>query len=583
MDLLNVFSFMGGVALFLFGMHLMGDAIRRQAGGKFRSVLEKLTSSRLRGLLLGTGVAAVIQSSSAVSVMVLGFINSGIMDLESALSLIMGANIGTCVTAWLLSLNSISGGTALLKLISPSSFVPVLALVGACLQLFSHNNRRKDAGLILLGFSVLMYGMDHMSEALAPFTDSGAFQSMITLFSNPFMGLLLGFAMTALTQSSSASVGILQAVSAAADIRFRTAFPIILGINVGATIIVLVSSVGGNKDSKRAALLSFLYNLIGAIVFLPLWLLTDRLVPVDISGAAMGYVSVAISHTAYKSLLAALLLPFVRQLCRLSRLLIPADQNENRFQLLDERFLQTPAVAVGWCQELANDMALMTRDALDQAMELAVNYDEREARTVIASEEACDMYEDKLGSYIVKLSQTRLADRDSRSVTKILHCLSDMERISDHAVSIVKAGQEMKNKGLEFSPVALEDLQRIIDPVREIVSITINAFLNDDSELAGNVEPLEQVVDMLITQVKDRHVARLQGGECTILRGFIFSDLLTNLSRVSDHCSNIAVCVIEMQHDSFDTHEYLNAKKTSDKDFDRMFGKYADKYGFKDR
>ncbi len=574
---------MGGVALFLFGMHLMGDAIRRQAGGKFRGVLENLTSSRLRGLLLGTGVAAMIQSSSAVSVMVLGFINSGIMDLESALSLIMGANIGTCITAWLLSLNSISGGTTLLELLSPSSFVPVLALIGACLQLFAHRDRHKDAGLILLGFSVLMYGMDHMSAALAPFTDSGTFQRMITLFSNPFMGLLLGFAMTALTQSSSASVGILQAVSAAADIRFRTAFPIILGINIGATIIVLISSVGGNKDSKRAALLSLLYNLIGAVIFLPLWLLVDKLLPVDISGVSMGYIRVAISHTAYKALLAVLLLPFIRQLCSLSRRLIPTDRDENRFQLLDERFLQTPAVAVGWCQELANDMALMTREALDQAMELAINYDERAARAVIASEEACDMYEDKLGSYMVKLSQTRMADRDGRTVSKILHCLSDMERISDHAVSIVKAGQEMRDKGLEFSPVALEDLHRVIDPVREIMSITINAFLNDDSELAGNVEPLEQVVDMLIAQVKIRHVARLQSGECTILRGFIFSDLLTSLSRVSDHCSNIAVCVIEMQRDSFDTHEYLNAVKSSDRDFDRMFGKYAEKYGFNDK
>ncbi len=582
MDFFRVLSFLGGVALFLYGMHVMGNAIRRRAGGKFRGVLQNLTSNKWKGLLLGTGVTAVIQSSSAASVMVLGFINSGIMDLESSISLIMGANIGTCATAWILSLNSINGSSFLLQLLTPASFVPVLALIGAVLQMFSRNDKHRDVGLILLGFAVLMYGMDHMSTALEPLTSSQGFRDMMVIVGNPAVGVLLGFLLAAATQSSSASVGILQAVSAAADIRFATAYPIILGINVGATVIVMLSSVGGNKDSKRAGFIAFLYNLIGVVIFLPLWLLLENAFGLGLADWRMGYVSIAVVHTLYKCLLAAIELPFSGQLCRLSRLVIRADENENRFQLLDERFLNTPAVAVAWCQELANDMALMTRDAIDRALEQAVCYDERASRSVLESEETCDMYEDKLGSYMVKLSQTRMTDGDRREVTKILHCLSDLERISDHAVSIVRAGQEMNDKGLVFSDVGLNDLHHVVDPVREIVGITVNAFLHDDRELASSVEPLEQVVDMLIAQVKARHVARLQSGECTILRGFVFSDLLTSLSRISDHCSNIAVCVIEMQRDSFDTHQYLNRVKSSDGDFSRMFEKYADRYGFSD-
>lgn len=579
MDFFEMLSFVGGVALFLYGMQVMGEAIRRQAGGRFKVVLQKLTSNKWWALLLGTGVTALIQSSSASCVMVLGFINSGLMDLGSSIGLIMGANIGTCATAWILSLNSISGTGTFFRFFTPDTFVPILALVGAAIQMISHDDKTKDIGLVMLGFSVLMYGMDHMSEALKPITSSDGFRNIITIFSNPFLGVAAGFVLAAVTQSSSSSVGILQAISAAADIRFATAFPIILGINIGAMVIVLLSSVGGNRDARRAALIAILYNAVGAVVFLPLWLLAERF-GLGLANIRMGYVSIAVTHTVYKTLLAFVMLPFDRQIVSISRFLIHSNETENRFQLLDERFLHTPSVAVAWCEELANDMALLTRTAVDQALEVVENFEEKKIVAIHDAEEQCDIYEDKLGSYMVKLSQKQMTDSDSRTAGKILHCLNDLERISDHAVSLAKASKELHEKDLVFSSIGYDDLLHVVNPVREIVSITMNAFLRNDVELAADVEPLEQVVDMLIGQVKARHVARLQTGECTIMRGFIFSDMLTDLSRISDHCSNIAACIIEMRTDSLDTHEYLNKIKSGDQNYSVLFDKYATKYGF---
>ena len=579
MAFLHILSFAGGAALFLYGMRLMGDAVRRQAGTRFRDVLRMLTSNKWRAALVGTGVTAVIQSSSAVSIMVLGFVNSGIMDLESAVSLVIGANMGTCATSWLTSLNGLRGGQ-LLRLLSPEAFVPVLALTGVLLQMFSRHERRRNAGLIALGFSLLMYGMEHMSGALAPLTESQNFRRLLVLFSHPALGVALGFFLAAATQSSSAAIGILQAVAAAADIRFATAFPVVLGINAGAAVIVMLAAAGGNRNARRVGLAAFLLNTVGAAVFLVLWLLTERLFPVSLGELPMDYLSLAATHTVYKFLLAALALPLLDRICGLTRRILPPDGSEDRFQLLDDRFLETPAVAVAWCRELADDMVLMAQDAVSQALEQVEHFEESRERSIGESEEKCDMYEDKLGSYMVKLSQKRMADGDSREAFKILHCLGDVERISDHAVSIARAGREICKKGLDFPAATMDDLRHVTAPVQEIVKITAESFLRNDCAMARRVEPLEQVVDMIIEQVKARHIARLQSGECTILRGFVFSDLLTDLSRISDHCSNIAACVIGMSSDSLDTHRYLNALKAGDRNFETMLEGYAREYGF---
>ncbi len=580
MNLFSMLSFLGGVALFLFGMRIMGDAIRRQAGGKFKEVLQRLTSNPWKGLLLGTGVTALIQSSSAACVIVLGFLNSGLMTLQSSLSLIYGANIGTCATAWLLALKALTGdGNIWLQLINPDNFVPVLALVGAILQMFSKSERKKDYGLVMLGFAVLMYGMDIMSASLKPLTSSEGFRGLVTIFSNPVLGVLVGFVLAAVTQSSSASVGILQAVAAAADIRFKVAYPMILGINVGAMIIVIISSVGGNKDARRAALIAFVYNLLGAVLFLPLWLLGERF-GISLAEMSMNYVNIAVTHTLYKTLLACVFLPFSKQFCALAEKWVRPDENENRFQLLDERFIQTPSVAVGFCSELARDMAMLSLDAVHQAVALTGAYEPAKVRNIGKIEEQCDLYEDKLGSFVVKLTHLQLTVEDGQEASKILHCLSDMERISDHAVSIASAMEEMHDKDQTFSPVAMEELGHITGAVSEIIDTTMRVFRENDAQLAASVEPLEEVVDELIDYVKKQHIMRLQQGECTILKGFIFSDILNALRRISDHCSNIAACVLELTHNSLDTHEYLHAQKTGSPRFAEEYQKYLSRYGF---
>lgn len=574
-------SFLGGVALFLFGMRIMGDAIRRQAGGKFKEVLQRLTANPWKGLLLGTGVTALIQSSSAACVIVLGFLNSGLMTLQNSLSLIYGANIGTCATAWLLALKALTGeGNLWLQLINPDNFVPVLALVGALLQMFSKSERKKDYGLIMLGFAVLMYGMDIMSASLKPLTSSEGFRGLVLLFSNPVLGVLVGFALAAVTQSSSASVGILQAVAAVADIRFQVAFPMILGINVGAMIIVVISSVGGNKDARRAAIIALLYNIFGAVFFLPLWLLGERLGMVAFASMKMNYVNIAVVHTLYKILLACICLPFSKQFCALAAKLIKPDENENRFQLLDERLLSTPSVAVGCCTELSNDMALLTLQSVTDAVALINGYHVQAVRMVEKCEEQCDMYEDKLGSFAVKLTHLQLTVEDGKEAFKILHCLGDLERISDHAVSIAKAMEEMQDKGLSFSSVAAEELSHITGAVSEIIDTTIRVYQENDAQLATMVEPLEQVVDKLIDIVKTRHILRLQEGKCTIIKGFIFADILNALSRISDHCSNIAACVLELPNNSQDTHEHLGAEKAGTPSFISHYEEYLKKYSF---
>lgn len=579
MDIFGVFQFVGGVALFLFGMNIMGEAIGREAGGSLRTVLENLTSNPLKGLLLGTGVAAVVQSSAAVSVMVLGFVNSGIMGLKSAVGVIMGANIGTCATAWILSLNSITGDSFILRLISPDSFVPILAAVGAFTLLFSKNERRRDAALIALGFSVLMYGMDFMSAALKPIVGTPGFTDMLTLFSNPFVGILIGFAVAVVTQSSSASVGILQAVSAVGMVRFDTALPLIIGINIGAMVIVLLSSVGGTREAARAAVIAMVYNIIGAVLVQGLWTGLNALFHFPLADMGMGYVSVAVTHTGYKAIIALIQLPFIEPLIRLSRLFVPEGPEEEKFQMLDERFLKTPSIAVGRCTELTREMGEITRDNILRAIEAAESYDEGLIRSVAAAEDMIDKYEDRLGAYMAKLSGTRMNKDDSRELSRLLHCIGDFERISDHALNISETATEKQLKDLHFSAAAEAELRVMYAAVRDIVTITTEAFAQNDEALAKKIEPLEEVIDELTDQMKARHIARLQRGECTTLLGFVLQDLITDFERVADHCSNIGICIIQVKHSAYDAHTYLNALMASDDPtFRASYVEYRRKY-----
>ncbi|MEG1633219.1 MAG: Na/Pi cotransporter family protein [Oscillospiraceae bacterium] len=579
MDIFGVFKFLGGIGLFLFGMHVMGDAIAREAGGRLRTVLENMTSSPIKGLLLGTGVSAVIQSSAAASVMVLGFVNSGIMNLRSAVAVIMGANIGTCATAWILSLNSISGDSFFLRLINPDSFVPLLAIIGAMFLLFTKSDRRKDAAYIALGFSVLMYGMNFMSAALAPITGTPEFAQMLTFFSNPFIGILIGFVIAVVTQSSSASIGILQAISAVGAISFSTALPLIIGINIGAMIIVLISSVGGTRDARRAAIISILYNIIGGVVVQVCWSAANSVFKFPLADMSMGYISVALTHTIYKALIAAFQLPFTGTLIKLSRVFVPEGEEEEKFQMLDERFLKTPSLAVGRCTELTREMGETVLENINNALSIIESYDEAAIRRVSSAEDLVDKYEDKLGTYMAKLSGTHMNPNDSRELSRLLHCIGDFERISDHALNISEAAQEKQLKGLHFSKDAQAELRVMYAAVRDIVDMTVRAFVADDEELAKHVEPLEEVIDELTDQMKARHIARLQRGECTTLLGFVLQDLITDFERVADHCSNIAICIIQVKRSTYDAHIYINTLMASDDaDFRRDFAAYQRKY-----
>lgn len=573
-------TFLGGVALFLFGMHVMGEAIGREAGGRMKSVLENLTANRFKGLLLGTAVTAVIQSSAATCVMVLGFVNSGIMSLSSSIPVIMGANIGTCATAWLLSLNSISGQSFILRLINPDCFVPVLAVVGAFITMFTKSDRKRDAALIMLGFAVLMQGMDVMSDAMSPLTGSERFAGLLTVFSNPFIGILIGFVITCITQSSSASIGILQAVSAVGAIRFNTALPILLGINIGAMVIVQLSAVGGNKDAHRAAAIALIYNIIGAVVVQAVWSGANVLFHPALGDYQMGYVSVAVAHTVYKILISVLLLPFSKQLIALSKVFFKDGPEDEKFSMLDDRFMSTPTIAVRLCTELTGEMAMMARDSIFQAMDMNQRgYDESTARAVSEAESMVDTYEDKLGTYMAKLSGRSMTLSDSSEMARLLHCISDFERISDHAVNICAVSREMYEKNIRFSDEAQSELLVMYDAVREILSMTTDAFLNNDVTLAKQVEPLEQVIDQLKNRMRDNHVRRLQGGSCTTLLGFVFTDLVTCFERVADHCSNVAICVIQISNSSLDTHGYvLDLKNSRDAEYQTLYAQYKQKY-----
>lgn len=585
MNLFSVLSLIGGLALFLYGMNVMGGGLEKLAGGKLEQIFEKLTSNPIKAVLLGTAVTAVIQSSSATTVMLVGFVNAGIMKLHSAIGIIMGANIGTTVTSWILSLSSISGDSIWIKLIKPESFSPILAIIGVAILTMSKNGKKRDIATIMVGFAVLMFGMTMMSDSVAPLKNNPQFAQILLLFKNPILGVIAGALLTAVIQSSSASVGILQALSATGAITFGSALPIILGQNIGTCVTAMLSSIGANKNAKRVAFVHLYFNIIGTVLFLTVFYIANALLHFSFIDDVMGASNIAIVHTIFNMSTTIVLLPFTKVLEKLAYLTVRDDKKEisntidQQFRILDDRFLQSPSFAIEKCRDLTNHMGEIAKESINLAIDLALNeYDEEKVIKINSNEKAVDMYEDRLGTYLVKLSSKDLSEKDSQSVSTILHVIGDFERINDHAQNIVEVAKEKHEKNVDFSLQAVSELKVICSAVKENLELAISAFENHDLQTAAKVEPLEEVVDQLRTRLKNRHVKRLQQGECTIENGFIFTDLLTNLERVSDHCSNIAVCLIQVDDESFDTHEYIHILKNSGSDFENQVEKYKHEY-----
>ena len=589
---MDVLGLICGLALFLFGMDLMGNALKRSAGKKLKRILGELTSNKLKGFLLGLGVTAIIQSSSATTVMVVGFVNSGTMLLSQAVGVIMGANVGTAVTAWITALNGISGGSgalAFLNYLKPDFWMPLLAIFGVILIMASKKQRTKDIATILLGFAVLMVGMTLMSDAVSSLKDNESFTRILTVFSNPILGVLAGTLLTVIVQSSSASIGILQALSTTGAISFSMAIPIILGQNIGTCVTAMISSLGANKNGKRAAFVHLYFNVFGVIIWLSLYYLIAWLLGVcgvfDALGAAeaasINMWGIAIVHTVFKVLNVITFAPFTKFLEKLACLTVRGDDKagDEYTNMLDERLLDTPTVAIERSRAVAAKMASLTAGALKDSVSLLDTYDKKTAEKVREAEERSDIYEDALASYLVKLSSRSMDEADSREVTMLLHMVSDLERIGDHAVNIVEAAEEMQDGDVRFSEAAKEQLSYLYRAVCEIVSITERAFCDGDVETALLVEPLEQVVDDLRDEIRRRHVSRLQKSECTLEHGFLLSEILTNLERVADHCSNIAGCLIEMTaHDSLDIHGYLRRVRASAPEFKESYASFSEKY-----
>ena len=581
MDIFAVLNLIGGLVLFLYGMDLMGDSLKKLAGGKLESVLAKLTASRWKGLLLGFVVTAVIQSSSATTVMLVGFVNSGIMKLGQTISVIMGANIGTTVTSWLLSTNDISGTAFVLKLLKPDSFTPVLAAIGLIMNMTAKDDRRRNTSTILIGFAILMFGMDMMSSAVEGLRDNPTFTSLLTTFSNPVIGIVVGTLFTAIIQSSSASVGVLQALSMSCLIPFSTAIPVILGQNIGTTITPIISAVSGNTESKRVAFTCLYIKMIGVIIVAGVFYLLNNFLNFSFMADYVGPTTIAVVHTLFNIISTIILIPFCSFFEKIAIRTVKSRKEEKErdiFATLDERFLEMPSFAVEKCKDLVNDMAKISFNAFKKATMLMKNYDSAVFNEVDELESMIDKYEDKTSSYLVKIAGTNMSLKDSKIVSELLHCIGDIERISDHALNIAEVAKEIHDKGITFSEKAMADIEVITAAVDEILELSVDALVNEDVEKASLVEPLEQVIDKLKRVIKNGHISRLRHGDCTMELGFILSDLLTNYERISDHCSNIAVCFIEIANDSFETHEYLKQVKSGGANFDEMFEAYNQKY-----
>ena len=582
MDIFSVIAFLGGLAFFLYGMSMLGDGLSRASGGKMEKILEKLTSSRIKAVLLGAGVTAVIQSSSATTVMVVGFVNAGIMKLNQAVGLIMGANIGTTATSWILSLTGIEGNNFFLKMLKPTSFAPILAIIGAFILMFAKSEKKKNVATILVGFAILMSGMTAMSSAVEPLAEVPEFGQILVKFANPVAGVLAGMIITAVIQSSSASVGILQALCATGNVTYGLAIPIIMGQNIGTCITAIMSAIGANKNAKRAAAIHLYFNLIGTVVCLILFYGINVFVHFDFLTDAIGPANIAIIHSVFNIFTTVLLLPFGNQLVKLAQFTVGKHEekevsDEMQIPVLDERFLERPAVAAEYSYVAAKRMAYLSRESLLSSLELFDQYDDKKAERITELEETVDQYEDKIGSYLVQLSSKTLSDTDSRSMTMLLHCIGDFERISDHAVSLMRSAKEMKEKDLHFSEHADAEMSVFRAAVKDIVDTAFSAFVTDNVKEAKKVESLEDVIDDINIQVRNRHVRRLQEGRCTIQLGFILSDMCTDMERISDHCSNISAYQVQ-QHDSeYDPHAYSNEIRDHE-DFRQQREKYRELY-----
>lgn len=573
MDIFSLLSMIGGLALFLYGMEVLGDGLKKASGGKLEHILEKLTSNKLMAVLLGAGVTAVIQSSSATTVMVVGFVNSGIMKLSQAVGVILGANVGTTVTAWILSLTDVNGSGFFLQLLKPTSFSPILAIIGVCLISMGKKERQKNIGTILIGFAVLMFGMDTMSTAVEPLAEQPEFSHILLMFSNPVLGMLVGLILTAVIQSSSASIGILQALCATGVVSYATAIPIIMGQNVGTCVTALISSAGASKNAKRAALIHLYYNIIKTVAFMAVFYALNAFIHFAFLEEAASALGIAVIHTAFNVAAVIIIFPVSWILEKLAYLTIPeteeerekeAEKSRKEIQLLDTRFLSTPGFALEQCKNVAVDMADYSREALFLAIQMLDKFDKASADRVVELENIVDHYEDEIGAYLVKLSSRHLTEKDSQHLSVLLHSIGDFERISDHAINIMEAAKEMHAKELDFSRKAREELDIYTGAIKDIINTSVLVFQEEDLKLAAMIEPMEEVIDYLSVEVKKRHMKRLRKGKCTIEMGFILSDIVTNYERVSDHCSNIALSLLQLNEENFEAHEYQEAISSKD-------------------
>ena len=577
MDIFDALEMIGGLCLFLFGMNIMGQALERRAGSRLRTTLGKMTGKTMTGFLTGLVVTAVIQSSSATTVMVVGFVNSGLMTLKQAIGVIMGANIGTTVTAWLLSLGGISGDAVWVQLLKPTSFTPVLALIGIIMYMFSKDSRKNDTGMILLGFATLMFGMDTMSGAVSGLREVPAFRQLFVAFTNPLLGVLAGAALTAIIQSSSASVGILQALALSGHVTYAAAIPIIMGQNIGTCVTALISSVGTSRNAKRAAIVHLSFNVIGTVVWLTVFCIVRAVAAPAILGESATMYGIAIAHTAFNVACTALLLPASGLLEKLAIRLVPDGKKKDAEVTLDERLLTTPPLALEQCSVVAEDMAYYASGALKKAIDCVMEFDPKSAQEVRESEDKTDKYEDMLGTYLLKLGAEPLSDAASEEVTELLKLIGDFERIGDHAVNIIESAEELHDKQLEFSRSAKYELSVMTAAVGEVMDLAVKAFAENDAQAASCVEPLEQVVDDLKNELRTRHILRMKKSECSIEAGFVWSDLLTNLERVSDHCSNVALCVLDLKKHTLSAHETQHQRKDVP-EFAEHYRRYSEKY-----
>ncbi|MDO4494538.1 MAG: Na/Pi cotransporter family protein [Clostridiaceae bacterium] len=579
MSVFNIITLLGGLALFLFGMSVMSNALEKTAGGKLEKILQKMTDKPIKALLLGAAITATIQSSSAVTVMLVGLVNSGIMQLGQSVGVIMGSNIGTTITAWILSLAGIESDNFFVSLLKPSSFSPIIAFIGIIMMMTSKKTRSKDIGSICMGFAVLMFGMELMSDSMAPLAEMEEFRNIMVMFNNPLLGLIVGIVMTAVIQSSSATVGILQALSLTGGLSYGMAIPLIMGQNIGTCVTALISSVGVSKNAKRVAVIHIYFNLIGTAVLLSLFYGFNAFLDFQFVEKAIAPAGIAIVHSIFNVATTIILFPFGKQLEKLAVKTVKDKEAENKSEFLDDRLLNSPSLAISECRNYTVKMAQLAKNSLLDSISIIGNYNSKTADIIVENEQALDDYEDKLGTFLVKISSRELTKEDSNTVSTLLHCIGDFERIGDHALNMVKTAKEISDKSISFSSEANAEILVATEAIKQILDITVKAFENNDAELALDVEPLEQVIDTLLSEIKNRHISRLTGGNCTIELGFVLSDLLTNYERVSDHCSNIAVSLIQISHSVFDTHEYLNDYKTSGGErFTTAFENYKKQY-----